>query len=147
MEKHSQQIGYRVYTTQRVIHHTLEVALKKYGITPGQWNLMNQLASAGELSQRALAEKTNKEQATITRYLDTLSRKGLIERNPDKNDRRAHLISLTSQAQKLIKEAQPDVIDAGEALKKGIDSQELDTFMHVLSQLHTNAENYVKEKS
>ena len=64
-----------MYDAQRAIAKSLETALKPYEITPGQWNLINQLDSAGELSQKQLAERTRKEQATITRYLDTLERK------------------------------------------------------------------------
>ena len=73
--KHNRLIGYLVYDAQKHITKSLEVTLKPYDITPGQWNLINQLDQAGELSQKELATITHKEQATITRYLDTLERK------------------------------------------------------------------------
>lgn len=75
INQHNSLIGFLVYDAQRAIAKSLETALKPYEITPGQWNLINQLDSAGELSQKQLAERTRKEQATITRYLDTLERK------------------------------------------------------------------------
>ena len=74
--EHNQLIGFKVYDAQRSIYKSLETALAPLGITPGQFNLLNQLDRAGELSQKALAERTRKEQATITRYLDLLERKG-----------------------------------------------------------------------
>ena len=86
INQHNSLIGFLVYDAQRAIAKSLETALKPYEITPGQWNLINQLDSAGELSQKQLAERTRKEQATITRYLDTLERKGLVVRNQHKSD-------------------------------------------------------------
>ena len=48
--KHNRLIGYLVYDAQKHITKSLEVTLKPYDITPGQWNLINQLDQAGELS-------------------------------------------------------------------------------------------------
>lgn len=138
--KHNSTIGFLVYDAQRCIFKSLETALKEYDITPGQWNLINQLDRSGELSQKELAELTRKEQATITRYLDTLERKGLVVRKKHASDRRAHLISLTDTARDLIYTVQPVTITRAEQLIEGIDQQELNTFVRVLAQLKANAE-------
>ena len=140
--KHNRLIGYLVYDAQKHITKSLEVTLKPYNITPGQWNLINQLDSAGELSQKQLAERTRKEQATITRYLDTLERKGLVVRNQHKSDRRAHAISVTDKAHELVMAAQPVTVDAADRLIEGIDQADLDTFVAVLAKLKENADNY-----
>ena len=55
INQHNSLIGFLVYDAQRAIAKSLETALKPYEITPGQWNLINQLDSAGELSQKQLA--------------------------------------------------------------------------------------------
>ncbi|WP_255467229.1 MarR family winged helix-turn-helix transcriptional regulator [Raoultibacter phocaeensis] len=145
--KHNQFIGYKVYDAQRLTHRTLEVALKQYDLTPGQWNLLNQLDRAGALSQRALAERTRKEQATITRYLDTLERKGFIVRTRDANDRRAHVITLTDQARDLLKHVEPVAEEAAEQLVDGIEQADIDTFLSVLDRLKQNAETFIEEKT
>lgn len=140
INQHNSLIGFLVYDAQRAIAKSLETALKPYEITPGQWNLINQLERAGELSQKELAERTRKEQATITRYLDTLERKGLVVRNKHKSDRRAHAISITDKARELIYSAQPATIDRADQLIDGIDQKDLDTFVAVLAKLKENAE-------
>ena len=141
INQHNSLIGFLVYDAQRAIAKSLETALKPYEITPGQWNLINQLDSAGELSQKQLAERTRKEQATITRYLDTLERKGLVVRNQHKSDRRAHAISVTDKAHELVMAAQPVTVDAADRLIEGIDQADLDTFVAVLAKLKENADN------
>lgn len=143
VNQHNSLIGFLVYDAQRSIYKVLESALRPYDLTPGQWNLINQLDRAGELSQKELAEKTRKEQATITRYLDTLERKGLIVRNKHKTDRRAHVVSITQEARDLIKEVEPATLVAAQALIEDINQQELDTFVSVLAHLKQNAEEIV----
>ena len=143
VNQHNSLIGFLVYDAQRSIYKVLESALRPYDLTPGQWNLINQLDRAGELSQKELAEKTRKEQATITRYLDTLERKGLIVRNKHKTDRRAHVVSITQEARDLLKEVEPATLVAAQALIEDINQQELDTFVSVLAHLKQNAEEIV----
>ena len=138
--KHNRLIGYLVYDAQKHITKSLEVTLKPYDITPGQWNLINQLDQAGELSQKELATITHKEQATITRYLDTLERKGLVVRNKHKTDRRSHVVSTTDKAHELIRTVLPLTAITANRLIEGIDQQDIDTFVEVLTALKQNAE-------
>ena len=138
--KHNSLIGYLVYDAQKHITKSLEVTLKPYDITPGQWNLINQLDQAGELSQKELATITHKEQATITRYLDTLERKGLVVRNKHKTDRRSHVVSTTDKAHELIRTVLPLTAITANRLIEGINQQDIDTFVTVLAALKENAE-------
>ena len=130
------------FDAQRCIFKSLEKTLKPFDITPGQWNLINQLDRAGALSQKELAELTRKEQATITRYLDTLERKGLVVRSKHQTDRRTHSISITDQARELIRTVQPVTLDAANHLIDGVEQEDLDTFVAVLERLKDNAENF-----
>lgn len=145
--KHNQFIGYKVYDAQRVLHRTLEVSFKESGLTPGQWNLMNQLDRAGALTQKGIADLTRKEQATITRYLDTLERKGFIVRTRDAKDRRAYIITLTDEAKTLLRKVEPLADEASEKLVAGIDQKDIDTFLDVLEHLKDNAEAFIEEKT
>lgn len=138
--KHNRLIGYLVYDAQRCITRSLEVTLKPYDITTGQWNLINQLDQAGELSQKELANLTRKEQATITRYLDTLERKGLVVRSKHKTDRRSHVVRTTEKAHELIQTVLPLTADTANRLIEGIDQQDIDTFVSVLGSLKANAQ-------
>ena len=147
VSKHSDFIGYKVYSMQRLLHRVLEISFKQYGITPGQWNLLNQLDQAGALSQRKLAEQTKKEQATITRYLDTLERKGLIVRTRDANDRRAHVITITDEARKLLHQVEPIAEEASSKLVEEISPEEIEMFLHVVEKLSQNASTYISERN
>ena len=141
MEKtHNSLLGYLIYDTQRSISKSLEVTLKPYNLTPGQWNLINQLNDAGELSQKELAHLTKKEQATITRYLDTLERKELVVRRQHRTDRRSHIVSITDKARALIAQVKPFTLLVADRLVEGIDQQELDLFVDTLTTLKEQAD-------
>ncbi len=139
---HNQYVGFLVYNAQRSIHKCLEESLKEYKITPGQWNVLNQLDSFGPLSQKMLALRTQKEQATITRYLDTLERRGLIIREMDTHDRRANLISVTEEARALIEASKSAVDEAAACLVDGIPHEDTKIFLDVLGKIKNNAERY-----
>lgn len=144
---HNQYIGYRIYDAQKSTSRSLEVALKPYGITPGQWNLLNQLDNLGKLSQRALAERTRKEQATITRYLDKLEKREFIQREQDPHDRRAHVISLTAKAKTLLRETESAANEAALCLIKDIPQKRIDSFLETLQLIKQNADNFIEENN
>lgn len=142
INEHNKLIGFRVYDAQRSLSRALEIALEPYGITPGQFNLLSQLDRAGQLSQKALAELTRKEQATITRYLDVLERKNLVRRAKDQNDRRAHVVSTTDDARALLETVTPVAVDAANYLIRDIEQDDIDTFLTVLATMKGNADRF-----
>ncbi|MEF9875562.1 MAG: MarR family transcriptional regulator [Gordonibacter sp.] len=138
--KHNELLGYLVYDAQRSISRSLEVTLKPYDITPGQWNLINQLDRTGGLSQKELAQITKKEQATITRYLDTLERKDLVVRTRHKTDRRSHVVNITDKARELIETVTPLTVDTANRLIEGIGQADINQFVATLDALKQNAQ-------
>jgi DNA-binding MarR family transcriptional regulator len=68
------------------------------------------LEGAGEpLTARTIAERMLVSSASMTSLLDTLERRGLVERRPHPSDRRKVLIHLTEQAQQVVDQVLPVV--------------------------------------
>lgn len=138
--RHSDLLGYRVYRTQRMLAQCLEDALARYGITPGQWNALNQLDKRGPLSQRALADALQRKPATITRSIDKMEEMGLVERVPDATDRRANVIVLRPTARDLLERIQPDAVDLADRMREGISDEELALLFRLLDTVYDNAD-------
>lgn len=138
--RHSDLLGYRVYRTQRMLAQCLEDALARYGITPGQWNALNQLDKRGPLSQRALADALQRKPATITRSIDKMEEMGLVERVPDATDRRANVIVLRPAARDLLERIQPDAVDLADRMREGISDEELVLLFRLLDTVYDNAD-------
>jgi MarR family transcriptional regulator, transcriptional regulator for hemolysin len=74
----------------------------QFGITRAQWAVLARLDRFEGLKQSELAEMLDLQPITLTRLLDRLCARGLVERRPDPNDRRANRLYLTTAARPLL---------------------------------------------
>lgn len=137
-------IGYRVYTTQRALFRSLEACVAQAGLTPGQWNALSQLAEHGAMTQKQLAERLQKEQATVTRSIERLVQRGLVVRTPNPQDRRANIVDITPEATRLLADLEPDVTRRNEELAAGISAKDLEVLFDVLDRLEANAQRTIE---
>src|SRR5262245_21543598 len=90
----------RIYTCKTLIEGEVRKRLREnFGVTLPRFDLMAQLDRAspkgmtlGELSQRMMVSNGN-----VTGLVDRLAAQGLIRRRPSPDDRRAQLVSLTTE--------------------------------------------------
>jgi DNA-binding MarR family transcriptional regulator len=94
-------LGFIIGKTNARLKNNLNNAFKPFNVTVEQWAILNRLWEEDGISQKALAEKSRKDQATITRILDKLEKRGLIRRDTDREDRRAFLVNLTAEGWEL----------------------------------------------
>jgi len=91
----------------------IDALLKRHGLARSQYRALYQLAQHGELSQKALAELMAVTPATITPLVETLERKGLVERTRDTADRRYNNLALSAAGRAQF-DAIPDPVAAVE---------------------------------
>lgn len=72
------------------------------GLTPAQAKILVKLHFHAPLSQQELASHLDVEPSTLVGTLDVLERDGLARREPNPNDRRAHLVSSTEKGEALV---------------------------------------------
>lgn len=84
------------------------------GITVDQWVVLDSLHEHPGLSQYEIAEKTYKDAPTVTRIIDLLCKKDLVERVMDESDRRRFNVFLTENGKAKITELLPVVIEMQE---------------------------------
>jgi DNA-binding MarR family transcriptional regulator len=92
--------GFLVTDLSRLIRAELDrrIADAGLGLTPGEGRTLAHAARAGLVRQNVLAERMGVEAMTVSTYIDRLEAKGLVERMPDPDDRRAKLVRLTEAA-------------------------------------------------
>lgn len=73
----------------------------RYDLTVAEFRCLRILSRAEELSVGQLAERMNLSSARLTRLVEDLRRKGLVERREPEGDRRLKLISLTAKGREL----------------------------------------------
>ena len=99
--------------TSALLSHQLEQALKPYGITPTQYNVLRILRGAGErgLCRSEVRERLIAQVPDVTRLLDRLEEMKLIERERDSVDRRLVNTRITEQGLDLLRRLDQPVLD------------------------------------
>lgn len=92
-----------IYLTSLRLQIHADKVLQPFGITLEQLHPLKILErEGGTIGQRQLCALTGKTPANMTRILDRLAAKGLVERRPDPEDRRAFTVVLTRAGVELV---------------------------------------------
>jgi DNA-binding MarR family transcriptional regulator len=86
-------------------------ALRHHRLSRAGREALAVLDGAGQpLSPTAIAERLIVTTASVTSLLDTLERRGLVERQPDPTDRRRLLIVITEDGKTIVDQFLPEVV-------------------------------------
>ncbi|RCK56851.1 MarR family winged helix-turn-helix transcriptional regulator [Microbacterium sorbitolivorans] len=67
------------------------------GLLPGAYKVFTTILQSGPLTASALVDQLMLDKSQLSRTITDLEKRGLIERTPDPNDRRSHLLSATEK--------------------------------------------------
>lgn len=85
------------WSVARQLRHLSRETLEPWEITPGHSRALGVLMHHGVMRLGELSEHLRIAPRSATEVVDGLQERGLVERRPDPNDRRATLIALTDQ--------------------------------------------------
>ncbi len=136
-------IGHQIGITANLLRTVFASKITKDAdnISPEQFSVLVCLSSGEGFCQNAIAEYVLKDDATITRILDSLEKKNLAKRKKAEHDRRSNLACLTPRGRVLVETVFPRVEELNKRLLEGIGEEEAQTAIRVLKLLRKNAEN------
>ena len=111
---------------------------KKLGITIEQWILLKIIEETQPISQRELADKSLRDPASITRTLDILEKKQLIQRKPIPNNRRQYHIELTIQGNTFVKNNMEMIKAHRKKSIEGLSPEEIESLRTILLKIQKN---------
>ncbi len=140
--KKSEIPGFIIERTAKRMKQFYQKMLKgaNTGITVDQWIILQTIHKDNGLSQFEIANQTFKDAPTVTRIIDLLASKELIERVADLEDRRKFNICLTKKGKDKIEEVLPIVMDFRKTGWKGINLEDLNHMMRTLNAIFDNLE-------
>jgi DNA-binding MarR family transcriptional regulator len=99
-----QQATLGLLRTADAMKRSLAQVIDPHGITSQQYNVLRILRGAGPegLPTLTIGERMIEQTPGVTRLVDRLERKGLVERNPCPNDRRRVFCRITSKGLELL---------------------------------------------
>lgn len=96
-----QCVNFILTKAQQSVHHLFKAELAPYGVTPGQYAVLQCLWDENGQTAKQLAERLFLDGSTVTGVLDRMEQKGLIIKQADPKDRRALQVNLTDLGRKL----------------------------------------------
>lgn len=142
MTHHSDHRAYffKIDTTIKKIRNALQKQLTEAGfdLTVDQWVLIDHIKRQPGISQNELAELTFKDPPTVTRIVDLLEKKELVERAPAAGDRRKFNLFLTLKGDKIYQRAFPIV---AEIRRKGwgdLEESDYQHFVRIMDSIYNN---------
>ncbi len=109
--------------------------LSIWQLQPSHYGVLLLLEAIGQASQQQLAQQLSIDRANMVTLLDTLERRGFIERQADPLDRRRHIVKLTAAGQNKLQQIREAREAVDEAFFAGLDNEEQETLHRLLVKL------------
>ena len=120
--------------TWALLEHTVVEALKPYGITPTQYNVLRILRGAGQegLCRNEVMERMIARVPDATRLLDRMEASGLIVRERSSEDRRFVTARVSAKGLALLEELEDVIQELHQSQFAAVDQEGLRTLIRVL---------------
>jgi DNA-binding MarR family transcriptional regulator len=125
-------IGFLLHLALRKIGDGIVEALDGSGLHPGHLGLLGALTDRGPMSQRRLGDITRIEKSSVVLFVDALEAGGWVRRVRDPNDRRAHLVELTSEGAARFATLGARMLSVQEAFLAPLSAEERDRLVELL---------------
>lgn len=107
-------------------------------VRKGQSLCLYMINMAGEINQRRLADILNIRPTSLSETIKRLEEKGMINRIPDKSDKRTYLVSLTEKGEKEMELIRKSYTSEHKEWLDCLTDEELDTFFKILSKISSS---------
>ncbi len=131
---------YKIDTTIKKIRNALQKRFVEAGIdlTVDQWVLVDHIFRENGVSQNKLGEVTYKDAPTVTRIIDILEKKGIVQRTQFPGDRRKFLLHLTSHGKSVYTKAFPVVAEIRNIGWGNLDDADYEKFVRIMDTIYNN---------
>lgn len=122
---------------------------KRFALKIPEWRVMAVLGNRHEtrvgVTQRELTEVTLMDKVAVNRACKVLEERGLIERLPNVEDGRSHLLALTGEGRAIHLEIMPLALDMERELLSGFEPAERAALCSMLRKLRSRADDLGKD--
>jgi DNA-binding MarR family transcriptional regulator len=130
------RIGYLLNRTALQIRQRAQETLKPLGLIPPHMAVISTLVSEGAQTQRALGKFLKIDPTTMVWLIDALEKKGFVRRGVHPQDRRAHLVELSSKGKTVLQQAGRRLDALEEHFLAPLSRNERDQLRRILTKLY-----------
>ncbi len=110
-------------------------ALEPYGVSPHHARALRAVRDSGPIRPGRLAESLRIAPRSVTDVLDDLEGQGLVSRRADPGDRRAQIVTLTSEGEDLLRDIDAHRTDAASELFGSLSARDRAELARILASL------------
>ena len=136
-------IGYWVGSLASAFRKGLAGELEPFDVSPVQWAILEACYMGKANTPSGLAQIIPVDAAAISRHLDKLKDKGLIQRRRSTHDRRSIRVGLTESGRELVPKLMPFVQANNAKLLAGITEEDHAALTRIIRKILNNADTTV----
>jgi DNA-binding MarR family transcriptional regulator len=131
-------VGYVVRDVHRAFSRSLQSKIAAHGVSMGQWFFLRALWDEDGLTQRELSQRVGMMEPTTVTALNSMERRGLVERVRNPHDRRKVNIYLTPKGRSLREVLLPCAAEVSDLATRGIEPADLALAIDLLHRMIIN---------
>ncbi len=140
-------LPYRLSITSNRVSSAVATAYQAlFGLKIPEWRLIAVIAEGGAMTQHALGAATQMDKVSVSRAAIALVDRGLVQRTPNAEDQRSHLLSLSKAGQALYASVAPKALALEAEIFAGFSADELAQFAAMLSRIELAAASLSPEQ-
>lgn len=134
-------LPYRLNVLSKRISTTLsKIYTEEFDITIAEWRVLLWLRNEPHLSAKAICAYTYMDKTQVSRLINQLEKRNLIQRKTDKEDSRSFQLSLTHKGAELLNTLIPNAISWEDDLIKSLTASEYRNFLVIIDKLEAQLE-------
>jgi DNA-binding MarR family transcriptional regulator len=133
-------LPYRLSFTSNAVSEAIARAYEAlFGLKIPEWRLIAVIAEHRGITQQAIGLRTRMDKVTVSRAAIALTERGLVERRPNPQDQRSHLLVLSKSGRVLYAEVVPKALELEARIFGGFDAAEITAFVEMLRRIDAAA--------
>lgn len=126
-----------IRTADLISHEVTSLLKEAADVSPVQYNVLRILRGAGEAGHTcsAIAERLITRDPDVTRIIDRMLKRGLVQRSRDPNDRRVVRVVLTDAGRSLVDQLDEPIRSHHRKRFKGVSKERLRALIDVLDEI------------
>jgi MarR family transcriptional regulator, organic hydroperoxide resistance regulator len=146
--RNEESLGYIIIRTAIWLRKMLNQHIREAGldVTIEEFRILNQLAVDGPLPLGMLAAKSVKDKSTVTRFVNKMVEKGLVERTRDAQDGRVYHVALTAEGHRINQTLHTPSERTIAVAKAGISEAELARTLAIMVKMFENLDARLTER-
>jgi DNA-binding MarR family transcriptional regulator len=128
-------VGFTISTIGYAVARRFRDRLAPLGLRPRDFALLHSVATTEGVTQQVIAERMRVAPSRMVAFVDSLEERGLLERRPNPDDRRARALFLTPEGRDLLARAFAVPTEQEELLTSDLSDHERDQLLNLLGRV------------